>query len=259
MKIRKNLKNLSMAMALVFMVSVFTTVSPAFADVYWETITETSGMAMPPGMPKNLPKEAMEQMKKMSQPQKKLEKIYLTKNAYRMESPDGIMIMDFKTMIAYHLDPATKTYTKMDLNKMMKGKNRRHMRKMMGDMQNSIKITPTNETKKIAGYNCKKYLVEIMMTKGEYWISKDIDEYDEMKKLAENMKKVMKNHPMLGQMGMGPMMNRMDGFPVKTKMDTMGMTSTSTLKKIEKKSLDKSLFMVPKDYKLVSDNNPWNQ
>ncbi len=259
MKIRKNLKRLSMVMVLGFMLSVFMGASFSFADIYWETINESSGMAMPPGMPKNLPKEALEQMKKMSRPQKKLEKFYLTENAYRMESPDGITIMDFRTMTMYNLDPAAKTYTKTDMNKIMSGKNGQNMQKMMKNMKDSIKVTPANETKKIAGYKCRKYLVEMMMTKGEYWVSKDITEYDEMKKLAENMKKFMKKNPMLDQIGVGGMMDKMDGFPVMTKMTTMGMTNISTLKKMEKKDLDKSLFIVPKDYKLVSGNNPWNQ
>ena len=41
-----------------------------------------------------------------------------------------------------------------------------------------------------------------------------------------------------------------EGFPVNTVNKVMGMTTTSTLKKIEKRSLSKDLFKVPGGYKL---------
>jgi hypothetical protein len=41
-----------------------------------------------------------------------------------------------------------------------------------------------------------------------------------------------------------------EGFPVRTVSNVMGMKSTTTLKKIEKKSLSKDLFKVPDGYTL---------
>lgn len=45
-------------------------------------------------------------------------------------------------------------------------------------------------------------------------------------------------------------MSYKEGFPVKTVSNVMGMTTTSTLKKIEKKALSEELFKVPGEYKL---------
>ena len=57
------------------------------------------------------------------------------------------------------------------------------MKKMMGE----TRITPTNETKKIAGYNCKKYNMQVMMMQIEYWVTKEISHYEELKEIGENM------------------------------------------------------------------------
>ena len=46
------------------------------------------------------------------------------------------------------------------------------------------------------------------------------------------------------------MASQLEGFPVKTVMNVMGITSKNTLQRIEKKSLPKDLFEVPKEYKL---------
>jgi hypothetical protein len=46
------------------------------------------------------------------------------------------------------------------------------------------------------------------------------------------------------------------GFPVKTVNNMMGMTVTTTLKKIEKRLLSKELFKVPAGYKLFEIKMP---
>jgi len=152
------------------------------------------------------------------------------------------MIIEYGTMMMYQLNPVNKTYTKFDMMCMMDDK--------MGEIAKDSKVTPTNETKKIAGYKCKKYDVTMMGLKSEHWLSKEVKGYKEFRKISKKMEKRFKKNPRLRQMSMAGISGE-EGFPVKTVITTMGMTTTTTLKKIEKKSLSKNLFKVTKGYKLV--------
>jgi hypothetical protein len=109
-------------------------------------------------------------------------------------------------------------------------------------------VTPTQETRQIAGYNCQKYLVSGMMMNSDYWLSKDVKGYEEVKEIGKKVSALFDENPMMKQMNIAGMMGQLDGFPVQTVMNIMKGTSTTTLKKIEKKSLDKSLFSVPEGY-----------
>jgi hypothetical protein len=53
-------------------------------------------------------------------------------------------------------------------------------------------------------------------------------------------------------------MSGKEGFPVKTESNVMGMKTTTTLKKIEKKSLSKNVFKVPGGYKIKELKMPLN-
>ena len=63
-------------------------------------------------------------------------------------------------MTLYQLDLQAKTYSKIDLNAMghMAGEEEdaEAFSKMMQQMMGETQIIPTNEHKKIAGYDCKK-------------------------------------------------------------------------------------------------------
>jgi hypothetical protein len=128
--------------------------------LYWESEQMTKGVkGQPPGP--------------------SIMKSYYTDKASRIELPDGkIMIMEYDKKLVYRLDPAAKTYSQMDMNEMAGSKKMANMpaeqRKMMESMMQSMQITPTEETKVINGYKCKKYMVSFMMMNGEYWLSKDV-------------------------------------------------------------------------------------
>jgi hypothetical protein len=62
------------------------------------------------------------------------------------------------------------------------------------------------------------------------------------------MAKSFENNPMLKQMNIAAMMDKLDGFPVQTVTQVMGGTITNTLVKVEKKSLSSDLFQVPAGY-----------
>jgi len=210
-----------------------------YAGFYFESEQSTVGV---PGQP----------------PGKKLIKTYLTDNFSRTEQDDSITIMDYKTMTSYELNPDSKTYTRNDMTKLqgmgeMKGASEAQMQRIAKQMADSISIVRTDETKTIAGYDCRKYDVQFMMATGVYWVTKDIKGYDELRKLTLDMAKAFDKNPMMKQMNMMAIMAQMDGFPVKTIMNVMGGRIITTVKNVEEKSLDSALFEVPKGYALVQN------
>ncbi len=239
------MKNRKWMLCLPLALMLFLTFTPmAHADLYWETEVVSGGM--PEGLPKNLPKQVLDQMMEQFKAKTETTKNYLTSYASRTETGGMIIIMEFDTMTMYQLDPRAKTYTKINIMS--------EMGQMAEEMMKDMKVTPTNETKEIAGYKCKKYNVTVMDMKSERWLSKDVKGYKEFKAINE---KIYKKHPKLRQMNMGGMSGK-EGFPVQTVSNMMGMKTTTTLKKIDKKSLSKNLFKVPGGYKLKELKMPLN-
>lgn len=228
----------------VFVLVIFIVVSsPAYSDIYWEDVMETGGM--PQGL-ENLPKQAREQIMAQSGPEKETLRHYLTDHAFRTDTGNAIVIIDFDTMTVYNLDVRKKTYSKTEIASVM---NDKMGQALLKGMTQDIKVTPTDETREIAGYPCKKYVMTMMGQQSEYWLSKDVEGYKEFRDMTRKLEKIFEKHPVLRQTSIVGMMSKLDGFPVKTVMNMMGMNTVTTLKKIEKKSLDKSLFKVPKGYK----------
>ena len=95
-----------------------------------------------------------------------------------------------------------------------------------------------------------------MMMNSDYWLSKDVKGYEEIKEIGKKIAGVFDENPMMKQMNIAGMMGQLDGFPVQMVMNIMKGTSTTTLKKIEKKSLDKSLFSVPEGYTQTQSKMP---
>jgi len=85
-----------------------------------------------------------------------------------------------------------KTYTKVNMMSVMDN--------TMGEMAKNIQVTPTNETKKIAGYKCKKYNVTVMGVKSKDWLSKDVEGYKEYRAISKKMEKMFQKNPRLRQM-----------------------------------------------------------
>ena len=224
---------------LVFMVVLI--LSPmAYGDLYWESVVTSAGG--PKNLPQNLPKQVREKILAQFKGTSETVKYYLTSRASRTEQKDHIMIIDFGSKMMYQLSPGNKTYTEINMMSMMDDK--------MKEITKEIQVTPTNETKKIAGYVCKKYNVTVMGVTSEHWLSKKVKGYKEFRKLRKKMEKSFKKNPRLRQMTIAGISSK-DGFPVRTVTTVMGMTTTTTLKKIEKKSLSKNFFKVPKGYKLM--------
>jgi hypothetical protein len=231
-------KHVSYVIVALMMVLVFVPV--ANGGLYWESIVETGGA--PEGMLKNMPEQFKAQMMEQFKPKTEIVKNYLESSAMRSEQNDQIMIMNYDTMMMYQIDPLKKTYSEVNLQAAMEG--------MGQEMSQNVQIRATNETKKIAGYKCTKYIVTMMGADSEYWVSKDVDGYMEYKAAAQKLEKELKKSSGMGPMGM-PVIASEEGFPVKIVTDVMGMKSTTTLKTMQKKSLSKSLFEIPKGYQRV--------
>lgn len=210
---------------------------PVYADLFWQNIQETKGM---PGQP--------DEMQTVDH--------YFTEKASRTQIGNMATIMDFDSMTLYQLDMQAKTYNKIDLNAMGhmagEGEDAEAFSNMMKQMMGETKIIPTNETRKISGYDCKKYNMQVMMVQIEYWVTQDIDHYKELKEIGEKMARGFDKNPMMQHMNLAAHMKQMDGFPVQTiTRNPMGGTIISTLKHIEKKNLSDDLFKVPSDYQLT--------
>ncbi len=227
------MKKLLLCLALIAIFAVLHT-TPSNADLYWEN--ENVSTSIP-----HQPDGAM------------IQKNYFTANGSRVEMENGkVVILDYNAMKLYSLDTKARTYTELDIGTMgmppnMTQADKQKMGEMMGSMM-GIQVTPTDESKTIEGYNCRKYNVSFAMMNGEYWVSKDIKGYQELKAVGAKLSASAQNNPMLRQMNVAGMVEKLDGFPVYTVNHVMGGTIVSTLKHIEQKPLDPALFSVPKDY-----------
>ena len=212
----------------------------AYGDLFWESVVSTQGT--PAGLPRNLPKQFLEQFSKTDTVRN-----YLTSNASRSDTPDGTVIIDFDTMTLYQLNAMDKTYTKVDMMSVMDSQFGQGMVKRMTE---DMKVAPSNETKIIAGYKCKKYTVTMMGATSEYWLCKDVNGYSEFMTIGKKLEKISLKSPAMRQAGMVSMAGKLDGFPVQTVVNVMGITTTTTLKRIEERPLGRELFSIPKGYKL---------
>jgi hypothetical protein len=113
------------------------------------------------------------------------------------------------------------------------------------------RVTKMDGKEKIGNYTCDKYEVVIKSKEGldlnqTMWVSKDL-----------NIKKPEKINA--SSTSGAFFLQEIDGFPVKIQqnIDMMGIkfTQTMTIDKVETKSLDATLFSVPKDYK-IKDFDP---
>jgi Domain of unknown function (DUF4412) len=206
----------------------------ALADLYWESEQVSKGVQGQPDETQTV-------------------KNYMTEYASRTDMENRVTIMDFDKMVIFQLNPADKTYVKNNMKDIgrppgMKEEEVQAFQEMMRKMIGEVKVVPTNEKKKIAGYNCVKYELGMMATHSEYWLSKEVNGYEEMKTVGRKMAGVFDTNPMLKQMNIAGMMSQLDGFPVQMVTNLMGGTITSTLKKVDVKKLDKDLFKVPTGY-----------
>ncbi len=268
MKIYKNTV-LGCMLSVLFLLMAFS--SAAYGGLYWESVQVRTGepkglpegfpKGMPKGLPKDLPKDLPQGMgKDMPKPPPRpgrshgksgpeTMKHYLTSYASRVETKDDITIVLFDEMIIYQLDPSTGTYVKINMKEMEKNMG------PMAKMQENATVKDTGETDTIEGFKCEKYIMTFMGVENAQWLSRDVPGYGEYKKISS---KITKDSPQFRRMGLSGKLSG-KGFPVKMETNVMGMTTTTTLKKIEERKLSKDLFKVPEGYVQKPLNLPFHR
>jgi hypothetical protein len=202
-------------------------VSAAFADLYYET--KVSGMP-------NAGDDVM--------------KTYMSEYGTRVEpGDDTAIIINIKDETFVELSLADKTYRETKFSDfLIESSDDSEIADQMGQMLKQMmdSITETDETQTIHGYDCKKYLVTIMGSESECWLTKDIKGYDKMVKSMDDFREVFSKNPVLNRVATGyDMTKKMDGFPMKIVNKMMGMEVISEVVKVETKTIDKALFAAP--------------
>lgn len=178
------------------------------------------------------------------------------------------------------VDPKDKTYSEItfdEMEKMMKkasGKmdaqmaemqkqladmpeeQRKMVEKMMGSkiptQAKDVKteVVNTGEKKTISGFACTKLVVKMddkeAMT---FWVTKEVKEFDSMRKDWEEFSKLMMEMNPSVMKGLGDVFKKIEGFPIQTEV-IQGIVNTVT--KVEKKVAPASEFEVPAGYKKVA-------
>ncbi len=203
------------------LLAVFAFLPCAYGDIYWESLQSVQG-----------PSD--------EKPRTKTIRNYYTPYCSRMDIGENVMIANFKTMTGYVLNTQDRMFMEMKMNA---------VGKIPEGLKEEIQVTPTNETRNIAGYNCRKYKVSFMERQYEEWLSKEVKGYEELKNINDRLNDVVRKNPLF-QMGIVGKMDKLDGFPVQTVMRMEGgLTKTVTLRRVTTNPLDESVFTVPAGYK----------
>ncbi|HYA42917.1 MAG TPA: DUF4412 domain-containing protein [Syntrophobacteraceae bacterium] len=206
----------------------------AWADLYWETESVSTNLSG-------------------KQTKTSIQKYYFTPRSLRVElGGSKVYIVDYDAMELHSLDTRAKTCTDLNLTELpglsgVSAADKNKAAEIVGAMM-AIQVTPTDELKTIAGYRCRRFNVRIAIMNGEYWVSEDVAGYRELKSVGAKVGAIAERNPMLRQVDVAGMVEKLGGFPVYTVNHLMGETVASTLRKIEQKSLDPALFVVPEDY-----------
>jgi hypothetical protein len=214
----------------------------ARADIYWETNTTMTDV------PHNRNGSSVQ-------------RYYLTASAFRLDLADKkVFILNFNSMRLYVLDPKRQKFSVLDLNK-PPGFLTRILAAFV-----RLRVTQTDELKTISGYRCHKCNLHLAILHGECWVSDEVEGYGEYRILGEKMGAAMERSALLSRFDITGNFKRAGGFPVYAVYHVLGGTIEIKLIKVEDKSLDPDLFILPKGYspgkvKLAgtADSSPWGQ
>lgn len=210
---------------------------------------------------------------------------YIQKNKMRQDMEGMAVIMDVNKGMIYHLNPSKRTYWggpaskissagQAEVEKAMEGmkemlknmppKQRETMLKAMGKKEQApsealpkikVKVVKTGQSAIIAGYKTQRYDI---LADGrpfmELWVAPklDINKEIDAKKLVAMMGKMSSQGS-----GQNPLADPkvqalwQKGFPLRQVMHFMGQTMTVEAKKVEKKPVPDSKFVVPSGYRKV--------
>lgn len=162
----------------------------------------------------------------------------------------AVSILRVDKDVIWHINLEDSTYMEMKLSQIkdMLGKMKEAFEQLSEEMPDSAKkevmkemegdftIKETSERKKIAGYNCQKFIVITSNEEREVWITKDID----FTKYIAGFKDFYKD---LGlEKVLSKAMFKMKGFPMVTKSEDM----TYEVVKVSEQNLGEKVFSLPK-------------
>jgi hypothetical protein len=205
--------------------------------------------------------------------------IWITSDKLRSDNPEQSIIMRLDQNKMYILDNAKKTYTEMhmEMEKAMSGQIDKAMNEkgvdeqqksnimsmMQGMSQMKLTITPTDETKKIGNWNCRKYVQKLQTamgaSEGEIWATEDLKVDPEL--YSQYMTAIMGKGGMFGNAmeEMSKEMKKIKGVPVLTITTTnmMGASVKSTQELLEFKegTAPSGYFDIPTGYKKIEGMN----
>jgi hypothetical protein len=205
--------------------------------------------------------------------------IWITSDKLRSDNPEQSIIMRLDQNKMYILDNAKKTYTEMpmEMGKAMsdqvdKAMNEEGMDEqqksnimsmMQGMSQIKLTITPTDETKKIGNWNCRKYEQKLQTaigpSEGEIWATEDLKVDPEL--YSQYMTALMGKGGMFANAmeEMAKEMKKIKGVPVLTitNSNMMGASvkSTQELLEFREGTAPSGYFDIPSGYKKVEGMN----
>lgn len=161
----------------------------------------------------------------------------------------AIVLMDFSSSTQTMLRPQTKNYMTMNWGEMAEEMAKEAGKDSSGDFP---KVTSTGKTETIAGFTCQHWLIgdkqDVCLAKGLGYFAggESGGILDKLKDLAqrEKIKAQLDANPEFAKFVEG------GAFPLKISQIENGQSKTvMEVTKVERKSLDDSLFTVPADYK----------
>ena len=179
-----------------------------------------------------------------------------------------VMVINGETGMFISFDHEKKTYVEMpvdalgDMEKMMAGSGvskeeaammGKQMQAMRAGMKMDVKVTPTEETKKIGEWDCKKYVVEMKMSMGSMqnivWATKDVE-------VDYSMFATLMSAPMMQMPGFQDVMKefeKMDGLQIlsESTMKMMGsdVKSKQEVLEVGEKDAPAGTYAIPEGYK----------
>jgi hypothetical protein len=188
----------------------------------------------------------------MGQPPKELiQEYWLGKNKMAVISQEQSMILDLDAKKLNMVIHSSKTYIEtglpLDMNKLMPEEMAQMMKGMLDGM--TISIQPNGQTKKVANWNANGYDLKITVMgieiKMVFWASKDVPfDWKEYSYLYSEIYKAQFN---VGEKFMEEF-KKVQGFPVETEVDAMGMKATTTTVEISQKKPGAGTYSVPAGY-----------
>lgn len=190
---------------------------------------------------------------------------YFSRNAMKRTAPDGndtiIRVDEGKIITINHAQKTYSTVSVKELSQVLEktaaeeGENDKEqveaMRKIMGAMMNSFKVTKIGPGEEIAGYRTEKYAVQGMVEM-EIWAAPELkvpDLYYEALKMSVPASPVMDVRKLYDEF------KKIDGMTLKTvttmKMLNMDVKTETVVTSVERTALPLSFFMVPEGYKQV--------